>query len=181
MNQFLHLKFSRLYPHFVLAHLMSLLKNWQKVSKANWTCWRSLSEREEIGFIFFSIIMYKSPSTFMKGCTKVKPHKWYVMLNLPYTLEGRKKRKERSKRHGHSGMAELKGKRKETSKAIRPMRAKERDFGWSKVKISGLHLLWLDVKSVKGRKEGKDEEINREAIWPVQRWRKEVKVPKCED
>ena len=44
-------------------------------------------------------------------------------------LEGRKKRKERSKRHGNSGMAELKGKRKETSKAIRPMKAKERDFG----------------------------------------------------
>ena len=43
-------------------------------------------------------------------------------------------------------------KRKETSKAIRPMRAEERDFGWSKVKVSGLHLLWFDVKSVEGRK-----------------------------
>ena len=47
------------------------------------------------------------------------------------------------------------------------MRAEERDFGGSKVEVSGLHLLWLDVKSVEGRKEGKDEEINREAIRPV--------------
>ena len=37
-----------------------------------------------------------------------------------------------------------------------------------------MHLLWLDVKSVKGRKEGKDEEINREAIRPVKMgWRSE--------
>ena len=46
-------------------------------------------------------------------------------------------------------------KRIETSKAIRPMRAEERDFGWSKVKVSDLHLMWLDEKSVKGRKEVK--------------------------
>ena len=60
------------------------------------------------------------------------------------------------------------------------MRAEERDFSWSKVKVSGLHLLWLDMKSVKGRKEGKDEEINREAIWPMKMdgW---SEVPRGED
>ena len=69
----------------------------------------------------------------------------------------------------------MKEERKETSKSIRPMRAEERDFSWSKVKVSGLHLVWLDMKSVKGRKEGKDEEINREAIRLVKMgWRSEV-------
>ena len=68
----------------------------------------------------------------------------------------------------------LKTKEKKQAKAIRPMRAEKRDFGWSKVKVSGLHLLWLDVKSVEGRKEGKDEEINREAIQPM-KMEKEVK------
>ena len=63
--------------------------------------------------------------------------------------------------------------RKETSKAIRPMRAKERVFGWSKVKVSGLHLLWLDVKSVKGRKEG---EMKKEIERPFGQWRWAEKV-----
>ena len=55
------------------------------------------------------------------------------------------------------------------------MRVEEREFGWSKVKVSGLHLLWLDMKSVKRRKEGKDEEISREAIRQVKMgWRSEV-------
>ena len=49
-----------------------------------------------------------------------------------------------------------------------------RDFDWSKVKVSDLHLLWFNVKSVEGRKEGKDEEINREAIQPM-KMEKEVK------
>ena len=44
-------------------------------------------------------------------------------------------------------------KRKEPSKTIRPMRTEERNFGWRKVKVSGLHLLWFDGKSVEGRKE----------------------------
>ena len=43
-------------------------------------------------------------------------------------------------------------KRKETSKILRPMRVEERNFGWSKVKGNGLHLLQLDAKSVEGRK-----------------------------
>ena len=53
---------------------------------------------------------------------------------------------------------------KETSKAIWPMRAEERVFSWSKVKVSGLHILRLDMKRVKGRKEGKDDEIKGEAF-----------------
>jgi len=39
------------------------------------------------------------------------------------------------------------------------MRAEEGDFGWRKVKVNGLHLLWFDVKSVEGRKEEKVKEI----------------------
>ena len=70
-------------------------------------------------------------------------------------------------------------KKKKKREIQRPFGLRSRrkgDFGWSKVKVSGLHLLWLDVKSVKGRKEGKDEELNREAIRPFgQKWRKEEK------
>ena len=74
-------------------------------------------------------------------------------------------------------------KRKETSKAIRPMRAEERDFGWSKVKVSGLHLLWFDVKSVEGRKEEKVKEIKgrgHSAIWAEGKW-SEVPASETED
>ena len=35
------------------------------------------------------------------------------------------------------------------------MRAEERDFGWSKVKVSDLHLLWFDVKVWKEEKKKK--------------------------
>ena len=37
------------------------------------------------------------------------------------------------------------------------------------------------MKSVKGRKEGKDEEIKWEAIWPFEVVKKKSEVPKCED
>ena len=38
-----------------------------------------------------------------------------------------------------------------------------------------MHFLWLDEKSVKGRKEGKDEEINSVAVRPVKMvWRSEI-------
>ena len=57
------------------------------------------------------------------------------------------------------------------------MRAEERDFGWSKVKVNGLYLLWFDVKSVEGRKEGKDEKIKGEAIWPVSKKSEKNEVP----
>ena len=43
----------------------------------------------------------------------------------------------------------------------------------TKLKQVGLHLLWFDVKSVKGRKEGKDEEKKKER--PFGQWvRKEA-------
>ena len=48
------------------------------------------------------------------------------------------------------------------------MRAEKGDFGWSKVKVSGLHLLWFDKKSVEERKEEKVKEIKgigHLAIW----------------
>ena len=47
-------------------------------------------------------------------------------------------------------------------------RAEEKRFGWSKVKVSGLHWLWFDEKSMKGRKEEKVKEIKgkgHSAIW----------------
>ena len=54
------------------------------------------------------------------------------------------------------------------------MRAEERDFGWSKVKVSDLYLLWFDVTSMEGRKEEKVKEIKGQghsAIWGrVKEW-----------
>ena len=53
-------------------------------------------------------------------------------------------------------------------KAIRPMRAEVRDFRWSRVKVSGMYLLWFDVKVVGGRKEEKVKDIKgrgHSAIW----------------
>ena len=51
--------------------------------------------------------------------------------------------------------------------AIRPKgELKKREIGWKQ-----LHLLWFDVKSVKGRKEGKNKEIKGEAIQPVSKKR----------
>ena len=41
--------------------------------------------------------------------------------------------------------------------------------------------MWLDVKSVKGRKEGKDEEIKGKAIRPFEEVKRRSEVPKCED
>ena len=37
------------------------------------------------------------------------------------------------------------------------------------------------MKSVKGRKEGKDEEIKGEAIRPFEEVKRRSEVPKCED
>ena len=60
------------------------------------------------------------------------------------------------------------------------MRAEERDFGWSKVKISSLHLLWFDVKSMEGRKEEKVEEIKGKGHSAIEvEWKSEL--PKSED
>ena len=64
-------------------------------------------EREEIGLIFSSIIMCKSLATFMKGCTKVKPHKWICDVKLVRHI-GRKKEKKEAKGKGHSAKGELK-------------------------------------------------------------------------
>ena len=70
------------------------------------------------------------------------------------------------------GHAEEK-KRKEMGwciKAIRPMgELKEKKIGWSKVKVGELHLLWIDVKSVKGRKE--EKEGKSQSVRTVQFWR----------
>ena len=47
--------------------------------------------------LFSFIIMYKSPETFMKGCTKVKSHKWICDVKLVRHV-GRKKEKKEGKR-----------------------------------------------------------------------------------
>ena len=51
--------------------------------------------------------MYKSLATFMKGCTKVKPHKWICDVKLVRHI-GRKKEKKEAKGKGHSAKGELK-------------------------------------------------------------------------
>ena len=45
---------------------------------------------EKNWFISFSITMYKSLTTFMKGCTKSKPHKWRCDVKLMRHVEGSK-------------------------------------------------------------------------------------------
>ena len=62
-----------------------------------WVLPELLDQKRRIGFIFFSVTMYKSSSTFMKWCTKVKPHKWKVKphkwrcdVKLVRHVEGRK-------------------------------------------------------------------------------------------
>ena len=98
---------------------MSLLDKCWEVSKVKWVCWRSLSEREELG------------SSFSQLCTKVQQHLWrdvqksshindYVMLNLWDMLEGRKKRK------------------KQKARVILLRKSWRKEIGWNKVKISWL-------------------------------------------
>ena len=50
--------------------------------------------------------MYKSPVTFMKGRTKVKPHKWIYDVKLVRHV-GRKEEKKEAKGKGHSAKEEL--------------------------------------------------------------------------
>ena len=63
--------------------------------------------KRRIRFIFSSIIMYKSPTTFLKGCTKVKSHKWICDVKRVRHI-GRKKEKKEAKGMGHSAKGELK-------------------------------------------------------------------------
>ena len=42
--------------------------------------------------------MYKSSGTFMKGCTKFKPHKRRCEVKLVRHVEGRKEEKEEERR-----------------------------------------------------------------------------------
>ena len=50
-------------------------------------------QKEELKWSFFSIIMYKGPTTIMKGCTKVKPQEWRYDVKLVRHVEGRKEEK----------------------------------------------------------------------------------------
>ena len=79
-----------------------------------------LVRKSRIGFIFSSIIMYRSPTTFMKGCTKVKSHKRICDVKLVRHV-GRKREKK-------------------DAKAVRPRSWRKR-FCWSKVKSKWLAFI----------------------------------------
>ena len=56
--------------------------------------------------LFSSIIMYKSPEKFMKGCTKVKSHKRICDVKLVRHVGGKKEKKE-GKRQRPFGLRSL--------------------------------------------------------------------------
>ena len=64
---------------------------------------------------------------FSSSCTKVSISNWVGWLRRVQHAEERKKRKKQKQESFGYGRAEEK--RKETSKAIRPMRAEKGDFG----------------------------------------------------
>ena len=140
-------------PILCLSSLNELVGQVLRSQQSEMGLLEQLVWKRRIWFIFSSIIMYKSPTTFMKRCTKVKSHKWICDVILVRHV-GRKREKK-------------------DAKAIRPKELKKEILVEAKSKLSGLHLLWLDMKSVKGTKEGKDEEINREAAVKMD-WRSEV-------
>ena len=72
---------------------------------------------------------------FSSSCTKVTMSYWVGWLRSVGHAEEKKKRK--------------------IQRPFGLRSRRKRDFDWSKVKVSDLHLLWLDVKSVKGRKRRK--------------------------
>ena len=84
-------------PTLCLSSLNELVEKLARSqqSKVKWDCWRSLSEREEIG------------SSFPQLCTKVKPHKWLCDVKLVRHV-GRKKEKKEAKGKGGSAKEELK-------------------------------------------------------------------------
>ena len=89
--------------------------------------------------------MYKSLATFMKGCTKVKPHKWICDVKLVRHV-GRKKEKKEAKGKGHSAKGELKKR------------------NWLKQSQDKLACIYCDLIWRVWKGEGKDEEIKGEAF-----------------
>ena len=72
---------------------MSLFKKLPRSQKVWLSLLEKLSKKKNWSDPFFSIIMYKSPATIMKGCTKVKPHEWRCDVKLVRHVEGRKEEK----------------------------------------------------------------------------------------
>ena len=89
--------------------------------------------------------MYKNLATFMKGCTKVKPHKWICDVKLVRHV-GRKKEKKETKGKGHSAKGELKKR------------------NWLKQNLDKLACIYCDLLWRVWKGEGKDEEIKGEAF-----------------
>ena len=92
-------------PHFVLAH--ELVGQVLRSQQSEMGLLEQLVRKRRIGFIFSSIIMYKSLAIFMKGCTKVKSHKWICDVKLVRHV-GRKKEKKEARGKGHSAKGEPK-------------------------------------------------------------------------
>ena len=86
-------------PTLCLSSLNELVGELARSQQSKLNLLENLVRKRRIEFIFSSIIMYKSPATFMKGCTKVKPHKSDVKL---VGHVGSKKEKKEAKGKGDS-------------------------------------------------------------------------------
>ena len=86
-------------PTICLSSLNELVGQVQRSQQSEMGLLKQLVRKRRIGFIFSSIIMYKSPATFMKGCIKVKPHKWICDVKLVRHV-GRKKEKKQARPFG---------------------------------------------------------------------------------
>ena len=87
--------------------------------------------------------MYKSPTTFIKGCK-------YVMLNLWDMLEGRTKRK------------------KQKARVIRQRESWRKETSWSKVKISWLAFIvtcYEECEREKRKKRWRNKRRGHSVIW----------------
>ena len=85
-------------PTLYLSSLNELVGQVLRSQQSEMGLLEQLVWKRRIGFIFSSIIMYKSPTTFMKGCTKVKSHKWICDVKRVRHV-GRKREKKDAKGH----------------------------------------------------------------------------------
>ena len=94
-------------PTLCLSSLNELVEKLVRSQQSKLNLLEQLVPKRRIGFIFSSIIMYKSPATFMKGCRKFKSHKWICDVKLVRNV-GRKREKKEARGQSHSAKGELK-------------------------------------------------------------------------
>ena len=142
-------------PTLCLSSLNELVGQVLRSQQSEMGLLEKLVRKRRVKFIFSSI-MYKSPTTFMKGCTKVKPHKWLWNVKLVRHF-GRKKEKKGVK-----------------GKVIRLRES------WNWLKLSQDKWLAFNVtwwEECERKKRGKDEGIKVEAIRPFGQRKKRSEVP----